>query len=340
MILPLSGRIRPKGRLGFIVHSLLRMISLLLAVTLITFTLISYSPFDPVTAYVGADATVSEAQKENIAEHWGFNDPGPVRYLKWMGNLLQGEMGTSVIFHKPVSEVLAERFSASMMLMGTAWVLSGVLGFTLGVVSGFYRQRWPDRLINAIALALASAPIFWLALLALMIFSVSLQWFPMGMAVPAGKLASEVTWGDRLYHLVLPALVLSVGGIANITLHTREKMISALNSDYMLFAWARGESRWRSVMRHGLRNIALPAITLQFASFSELFGGSILAEQVFSYPGLGSAATLAGLKGDIPLLLGVTLFSALFVFTGNLLANVIYGLVDPRISQGRRDVTH
>jgi peptide/nickel transport system permease protein len=123
-------------------------------------------------------------------------------------------------------------------------------------------------------------------------------------------------------------------GISNIALHTRQKIIDVLESDYVLFAKARGESTFSIIKRHGLRNIMLPAITLQFASFSELFGGSVLAEQVFSYPGLGNAVTQAGLKGDVPLFLGIALWSALFVFVGNLMANIIYGIVDPQIREG------
>ena len=134
----------------------------------------------------------------------------------------------------------------------------------------------------------------------------------------------------------LPALTLSFMQFANIALHTRQKMVDVMESEYVLFATARGESRWSIVKRHGLRNIVLPGITLQFAAFSELFGGAVLTETVFSYHGLGSAAAEAGMASDVPLLLGVTLFSAIFVFTGNLIANLIYGIVDPRIREGSR----
>ena len=120
---------------------------------------------------------------------------------------------------------------------------------------------------------------------------------------------------------------------ANIALHTRQKLIDVLNSEYVLFARARGEGKWTILKRHGLRNILLPALTLQFASFAELFGGSVMAENVFSYPGLGSAVSAAGLSSDVPLLLGVTLFSALFVCVGNMIANLLYGIVDPQIQE-------
>ena len=130
-------------------------------------------------------------------------------------------------------------------------------------------------------------------------------------------------------------MTLGLLSFANVALHTRQKLIDVLESDYVLFARARGENTWTIMKRHGFRNILLPALTLQFASFAELFGGSVLAENVFSYPGLGTAVSAAGLSGDVPLLLGITLFSTLFVFAGNLLANILYGLVDPRIREER-----
>ena len=168
-----------------------------------------------------------------------------------------------------------------------------------------------------------------------MVFAVWLKVLPIGLSVPIGMEASAVTLGDRLVHGILPVAALSITGISNIALHTREKMAEVMESDYVLFARARGESEWGIVKRHGIRNILLPAMTLQFASVSEIFGGSVLVEQVFSYPGLGQAAVTAGLGGDVPLLLGITVISAAIVFAGNFTANILYGAVDPRIRKRR-----
>ena len=175
---------------------------------------------------------------------------------------------------------------------------------------------------------------FWLALLLLLVFAVQLGLFPVALSVPIGMDADQVTLADRLYHAVLPALTLSITGVSNIALHTREKMIEVMESDYMLFARARGEGKWRRIRRHGLRNLLLPAITLQFASVSEIIGGSVLVEQVFSYPGLGQAAVDAGLGSDLPLLLGITVITSAVVFAGNLIADLLYGVVDPKIRRG------
>lgn len=313
--------------------TLVRMLTLLGAVSLISFMLIALSPIDPIDAYLG-DAHVSEEQRANIAEHWGLNKSPVERYGIWISHVIQGDMGESITYRQPVAKVIGERFRASLALMGVAWVLSGVLGFTLGIIAAVNKGKWIDRFIKTFCLILASTPLFWLGLLFLMVFAVYLQWFPLGLAAPINKLAHEVTLGDKIYHLILPALTLSITGVAGIALHTRQKFIDVLKSEYVLFAKAGGEKPREIIRRHGLRNIALPGITLQFASVSELFGGSVLAEKVFSYPGLGNAATHAGLKGDAPLLLGIALFSVLFVFTGNFLANVIYGIVDPQIREG------
>jgi peptide/nickel transport system permease protein len=309
------------------------MVILLAATSIVTFILVAWSPIDPIDAYIG-NLAVSEEQQANIAAYWGLDKPPVERYINWIKNLLKGNMGESFIYRQPVTTIIGQRFSASLALMSVAWVFSGVIGFSLGIISGVNEGSRLDKLIKLFSLTISSTPVFWMGLLILMVFAIQLQWFPLGLAAPIGKIASEVTIWDRIYHLILPAFTLSITGIASITLHTRQKIVDIMKSEYVLFARARGEKKWTIVRRHALRNVLLPVITLQFSSFSELFGGSVLAEQVFSYPGLGNAATVAGLRGDMSLLLGVALFSAIFVFIGNLIANIIYGIVDPQIREG------
>lgn len=313
-----------------------RLVTLLAAISAISFVLVSASPIDPIQAYVGADMMrVSPEQRLQIAEHWGLDKPPAERFANWGSALLQGDLGTSMIYRRPVAEVIGERFAGSLALMSAAWLLSGLLGFAAGSLAAMKKETWIDRLIQWYCYTLASTPAFWMGLLLLLLFGVWLGWFPVALGVPAGVLAQEVTWSDRVQHMILPALTLSIVGISNIALHTRQKLLDVLASDYVLFARARGERGFRLFRRHGLRNIALPALSLQFTAFSELFGGAVLAEQVFSYPGLGQATVEAGLRGDVPLLLGIVLFSTLFVFTGNLIADLLYRLVDPRIREGR-----
>lgn len=323
-----------KNRIKYLCGTTFRMLSLVAAVSVLSFVLVSASPIDPLKAYVGAESTMSEEAKAEIAEHWGLNDPPAQRFLTWAGNTLRGDLGDSITYHTPVSTVIFERFQYSIALILSAWVLSGVLGFAAGVAAALKKGKLPDKCIKTFCLLLQSAPVFWFGLLMLTVFSVILGWFPIGQAAPIDKLAADVTIWDRIYHMILPSVTLSILGISKITLYTRQKLIEIMDSDYMLFARARGETTRQLVLRHGLRNVAMPAVTLQFASFSELFGGIALAESVFSYPGLGSALTAAALNADAPLLIGIAMFSALFVFAGNLIANILYGLVDPRLKEG------
>ena len=320
----------------YLARHIVRFALLMLAVGLVVFALVSMSPIDPVQANVGQAAYVnmSEAKRAQLASYWGGDVPFWERFANWAGALLQGDMGTSLRFNAPVSEVIAHRAANSLALMGIAWLFSGALGFALGVAAGARRGGALDRVVRSYCFLLASTPTFWLGLLILMVFAVQLGWFPIGFSVPIGVSAADVTLADAAHHLVLPALTLSVTGVANIALHTREKVVDVLESDYVRFARARGESELSVIVHHGLRNVALPAVTLQCAFISEIFGGSVLVEQVFSYPGLGQAAVTAGLGGDVALLAGIALVSAALVFGGNLLANILYGVLDPRMRVG------
>ncbi len=320
----------------FIGKNFIRMILLLVGVSIVAFVLISASPIDPLQANVGQAAlgSMSQEQIAKLQEYWGVGQPPLERYLAWAKDFIRGDMGTSLLYRQSVASVIAVKLGNSLFLMVIAWLISGLLGFLLGIIAGVNRGKTADKVIKGYSLVVASTPAFWLALMLLMIFGVWLKVLPVGLSVPIGVEASGVTFLDRVQHAILPALALSITGISNITLHTREKMIDVMESDYVLFARARGESTLQIIKNHGLRNIALPAMTLQFASISEIFGGSVLVEQVFSYPGLGQAAVTAGLGSDVPLLMAITIISALFVFGGNFIANVLYGVIDPRIRRG------
>lgn len=313
-----------------------RMAILLVLVSVFAFVLLTISPIDPLQTNIGQAAlgSISPEQIEKLEAYWGVNTPPVERYLSWAGDFIRGDMGTSLLYRQPVAEVIGEKLMNSFWLLFFAWLVSGLMGFLLGTLAGRRRGGIADRLVTGASLIIASTPAFWIAMVLLMVFAVQLKWFPIGLSVPIGVAADEVTLLDRLYHAVLPALALSITGISSIALHTREKMIEVMESDYVLFARARGESEPAVIVRHGLRNILLPAMTLQFASVSEIIGGSVLVEQVFSYPGLGQAAVTAGLGGDVPLLLGITVITAAIVFGGNLAANLLYGVIDPRIREG------
>lgn len=313
------------------IKNTVKIVTLLFAVSIISFTLVNISPIDPVQQYLlGLGTAVSQEKRAEIEAYWGVDRPPVERYLTWLNELMHANMGESSIYRRPVADIIGERFVNSLALMLSAWVSAGLMGFVLGCLMGMYHDRLPDKILKKICYVLSSLPAFWLGLLLLLVFSVWLGWFPIGFSSPIGVTSDNVTISQKIHHLILPAITLSLMSFSNIALHTRQKLIDVLNSEYVLFAKARGEGQWSILRNHGLRNILFPALTLQFASFAELFGGSVMAENVFSYPGLGSAVSAAGLQGDVPLLLGITLFSALFVCVGNMIADLLYGVIDPR----------
>jgi peptide/nickel transport system permease protein len=326
------------GRLArFAAAKAVRLALLLVSVATLSFVLVSFSPVDPIDAYLGPSILkVSPEQREVIAQRWGLDQPPVERFTRWAANLLQGDFGTSTIFNEPVLTVIVKRFTTSFWLMFAAWTVSGVLGFTLGLLAGAYPASPLDKTISFYAYLMASTPTFWVGMVLLTFFSVHLGWTPVHGAWPAGMAAHDVSLMQRIHHLILPAVTLSLIGVAQIALHTREKTIDVMRSEHALFAMAQGERPLGIVFCRTLRNVALPAVTLQFASLGELFGGAVLAEQVFAYPGLGKATVEAGFRGDVPLLLGLVIFSTVFVFTGNTVADLLYMIVDPRMRRNAR----
>ena len=311
---------------------LIRFIVLMVAVAIFSFVLLDLSPIDPVNAYLHG-AAVSEAQRQILQQYFGTNTPMTEKIFHWLMDLIRGDLGTSLIFRRPVIDVIIEKFTVSFVLMAISWIVSGVLGFALGVVAGKNKGTWIDKAVKVYCYAIQSAPSFWVGMLILMVFSVYLGWFPIGFGVPIGVRSTDATFMEWAVRLVLPTLTLSLVGLAPIAMYTRNELTQVLSSDYVLFAKSRGEKGWDLVKDHGIINILLPAITLQFLSFSELFGGAVLVEQVFSYPGIGQTAVAAGLQNDVPLFLGIVIISAIFVFVGNLLADISYYFIDPRIKE-------
>jgi peptide/nickel transport system permease protein len=319
----------------FVLRKLLRLALLLLSVATVSYGLLCLSPVDPVRAYIGDDALrLGPEQRQRIEARWGLHRSPAARYALWLKRIARGDLGRSLLYDRPVLDVILEKCRLSAGLMMVAWAFSGLIGFAMGVVAGATQGSWPDRAIRWFAYGVASAPAFWVGMLLLMTFSLALRVTPPCCAAPLGADPRQVPWFVWLQHLLLPALTLSLTGVASVLLHTRQKLLDVLRSDYAQFARAQGANPTAIVWHHGLRNIALPAINVHFASFSELFGGAVLAEQVFAYPGLGQATVQAGLRSDVPLLLGIVLFSAVFVFSGNLLADLICRAVDPRIRVG------
>jgi len=315
----------------YIMNNFIKMIVLIILVCIVTFTLAVNSPIDPIRQYVGSGVTLSVEQRESIEQYWGLNDTKLERFQKWTYNIMHGDFGESLIYRKSVMSVIKDKAMSSLFLMICTFIVSGSVGYLLGLIMGKYRDSILDKILKTICVTFSATPTFWVGILMLMIFSVKLNLFPIGFSIPIGKTMEDVNFFEKVYHAILPIITLTLVFIPNIALHTRSKTIDVLQSDFVLFATARGE---KSIMKnHVIKNTVIPAITIQFGSFSEIFGGSVLAENVFSYPGLGSTIVDAGLGGDIPLLLGITIIIAIFVFIGNFIADMLCMAMNPMVRE-------
>ena len=305
-----------------VVGHFLRLIVLLVLVAAGTFILLSFSPVDPIRAYIGNDLLhVPPEQYARIAARWGLDQPLWERFGHWFARVLQGDLGYSMLFNAPVASVIKERSATSFALLCGAWLMSGLLGTAMGFVAGRFLNRWPDKMICRLSYLLSSLPTFWIGMLLLAVFAVRWPVLPVCCAWEPGNSGDMAGFTERLRHLILPVCALSLLGLGQITLHTRESIASVMKSDFVRFARSQGDKGW-SLLRHQvLRHAITPALCLQFASLGELFGGALLAEKVFAYPGLGQATIDAGLRGDVPLLMGIVLFSTVLVFIGNSLSS-------------------
>lgn len=318
--------------INYAIRSLLKMIILITLTCIITFILAVNSPIDPIRQYVGIE-TITEEQREAIKDYWGLNDTKIERFIKWSSNLLRGDFGRSIIFRKNVLDIIMEKAGNSLTLMIPSFVMTGIFGYLIGLYMGKYPNSIGERILKSICIVFTSTPNFWVGIIMLIVFCLKLGLLPIGFSMPIGASTADVSILDRIYHAILPTITLTLVQIPNIALHTRSKVIEVLDSDYVLFARARGDSEKSIIKNHVIKNTSLPAITIHFSSFSEIFGGSILAENVFSYPGLGSTIVDAGLRGDIPLLLGITIFASIFVFVGNFISDLLHLIINPVIRQ-------
>lgn len=315
-----------------IIKEIFLFLLLIFAVSFISFLLLDLSPIDPIASFARARSVgLSPEAKQELIKVWGLGQPLIARYFSWLLNLFRGDLGISNIYGRNVIDIIGEGFSRSILLMAIAWIFQGIIGIWLGIVAGANQGKIKDKIIKAYAIIFASTPSFWVGILLIIVFSLKLKLFPSSMGSPVGVLMEDITLADSLKHLVLPALTLVLVGVSNLILHTRSKVIDILNSDYVLYAKARGMKKGEILNKFAFKNLILPGLSLLFTSFSELFSGTVLVENVFNYPGIGGLTVEAGLRGDAPLLLGLVLFSTIFVYMGNRICDLLYLLIDPRL---------
>jgi peptide/nickel transport system permease protein len=306
----------------YVVQRLVMLVPLLIGVTLLVFSLARFAPGDPVYAALGYDYTPEQAQK--MRHELGLDRPLAAQYLTWLGDAARGRLGRSIVMNNSVQAIISQRAPTTALLATLAVGLALAVSVPLGVVAAIYKDRWVDNLLRAASITAASMPVFWLGLLLLTALSVHLRWFPAG-----GGLADH-----GLRALVLPALALGASFAALIVRMVRSMMLEVLGQDYIRTARAKGLGPLALYGHHALRNALVPVITVVGLQFGTVLGGAVLTETIFNVPGLGRLLVEAVGRRDYPLIQGVVLVTAFAFICVNLLVDLLYVALHPRIRYG------
>ena len=308
---------------GYIIRRLLLAIPVLIGVSILVFAMIRFIPGDPARAIAGVHA--SPEYIEQVRRDLLLDEGIHVQYYVYMTNLLKGDLGRSTFTRRPVATELMQRLPNTLVLAATAMVIASMIGLTAGIVSATKRYSFFDNFSMLAALVGVAAPVFWLGVMFQILFSVNLGWFPSG---------GIGTWK----HLVLPALTLGLATAALIARITRSSMLEVLRQDYVTTARSKGLVERVVIYKHALKNALIPVVTVMGLQFGTLLGGAVLTETVFSWPGIGRLMVDSILARDYPVVQGAVLMLAVFFVMINLVVDVIYAFLDPRISYGSKEV--
>ena len=315
----------------YILHRLLFSIPVLFGISLMLFAMAHSMPGDVLAGLMPPEMTLGGggvAVSQRLRAYYGLDKPLPVQYAIWLGELLKGNLGYSFATGEPVLEHVAEKLPVTLELTGTAMVFSLITGTMLGIASAVKQYSWLDHLLTLLGFVWVSTPAFVFALLALYFFYLKIPLFPLGGAGPIDRSFGPLT---RLHHLILPATVLGLEGVASHMRHTRSSLLEILNQPYVVAARAKGVHERTVILRHALRNALLPLITLVGLRLPGLLGGAFILESVFNWQGMGRYGLIAISRRDYPVIVGVNLLVATFVLLSNLLADILYAVADPRI---------
>ena len=315
----------------YIVRRVLLSIPLLWALATATFFVVRMAPGDPLAIYYNPE--IDPAVMETIRARLGLDQPLHIQYGKWLVALAQGELGVSFSHHRPVADVLAEAIPNTLILTGASLLLIMVVGVLLGVVSAVRQYSWVDHVTTLGALFVYSMPGFWLGLMLIIIFSLKLGLLPASQMQSVGSefMSRPEQWLDRARHLVLPVFVLGIASAASVARFTRGSLLEVIRQDYVRTARAKGLSERRVIFRHALVNALIPVITLLGLYFPFLLSGAVVTETIFAWPGMGRVTVGAIFARDYPVVMATNLVAGVMVVAGNLLADVLYAVVDPRI---------
>ena len=309
----------------YILKRILMTIPVMLVVALFVFLMLRLSPGDPAAVIAGDYATAEDVAK--IREKLGLSEPIVVQFTKWIGALLQGDLGTSIFSNKPVAELISQRIEPTLLLALTTIVFSVIVAVPLGTIAAFRAGSWIDRVVMLFSVGGFSIPVFVLGYVLIYVFSLNLRILP----VQGYRSPFEDGLGPFLAHITLPTITLSVIFIALIARMTRASVIEVLEEDYIRTARAKGQSEFKVLMRHALRNAAVPIVTVIGIGIALLIGGVVVTESVYNIPGLGRLVLDAVLARDYPIIQGLILFFSFIYILLNLLIDLTYTFLDPRI---------
>ncbi len=317
----------------FVVRRLLQMIPLLIGISILAFLIIRLAPGDPTMVYIDPNKPPPSSEDlERLREQLGLNDPVPVQYVHWLENVLKGDLGFSLSGRRPVLDEIGERLPNTLLLGLAALMLTAVVSIPIGVLSAVARYSFLDYLVTLLSFLGLSIPGFVIALFLIQVFAVQLGWLPTtGMRDVREAYEGWRATLDVLEHLILPTIALSLASIARWARYQRSSLLDVLSQDYIRTARAKGLSERIVMASHALRNALLPMITLMGLSIPSLVSGAFIIEYVFGWPGMGRLAVNAALRRDYPVIMGVTMISAIFIVLGNFLADIAYHWADPRI---------
>jgi len=310
---------------AYLIRRLLQSIVLLWLVSLATFFLIHSAPGGPA---ILVQPDVSREQAERLRAQLGLDEPLPVQYVKWLGNLVQGKLGRSYSQGVAVVTLIFERLPATLALAGVSLLLSVAIAIPLGIISALRPYSLLDQVATAAAFFGMAVPTFWLGIMLIIVFAVQLGWLPSAGMYTVGAGFDPL---DRLRYIIMPAIVLSSAGIAQVTRYTRSTMLGVLHEDYMRTAVAKGLSQSQAIWRHGLKNALIPIVTVIGLLLPRLVSGAAITESVFAWPGMGRLAVEAAFQRDYPVIMGVTLLISAVVIASNLVTDLLYVALDPRV---------
>ena len=314
------------GLQGYVARRILLALPVLVGVSLLVFGVMRLAPGDPAAIMLGAQATAEDVAR--LRRDLGLDRPVAVQYLQWMGRVLQGDLGRSIPLGREVLPEVLLRFKATVLLTGGALLIAVALGLAAGIVSATRQYSWLDKLSMAIAVTGVSLPVFWTGIMLILVFALSLRWFPSaGMVSPYGGGGGA----DLLWHLALPAVTLGTASAAAVARLTRSSVLEIIRQDYVRAARAKGLTERAVIARHVLKNALNPILTVVGVQVGYLLGGAILTETVFSWPGLGSMMVRAIQARDYPLVQGGVLLIATTFVLVNLIVDLLYAVFDPRI---------